>query len=102
MAGCPEEVDMRNGLRIVCAAVRAADGDLILGVRHYDEGMHAQIKQQKNPEKFYHRGDEDQGFIDNRGFFQSREEAFTIAFKAGQIMSMMSCPSSRLYSEGLY
>jgi hypothetical protein len=48
-----------------------------------------------------------QGFVDNKGNFLTREEAWTVAYDAGQIRYI--CPAqtkertgNRLYSENLY
>lgn len=97
-----------NGVqrRVVCAAIRAADGDLLLGVRHYSADMHKQIDQRYDGPKFSHRHDEDQGFVDQDGVFMSREEAYLIAKEAGQILRPEACGEGlkgpKLYSEGLY
>ena len=56
--------------RVVCAAIRAADGEVLLGIRHYSRDMHRQIEARKDGEKFLHRHDEDQGFVDQRGIFR--------------------------------
>lgn len=59
---------------IVCAANRRADG--LIGC--------------------------EQGFIDNRGAFHTREEAHVIAIKNGQRRYRCGGDETRLYSEGLY
>jgi hypothetical protein len=92
--------------RIVCAAIRAADGDVLLGVRHYSADMHKQIAARRDGAKFTHRHDEDQGFVDQHGVYLSREEAFTVATAAQQITRPRACGEGlngpKLYSEGLY
>lgn len=92
--------------RVVCAAIRAADGTVLLGVRHYSRDMHAQIAVRMDGQKFMHRHDEDQGFVDQRGVFMSREEAYKVAQAAGQIVYPEACGQGldgpKLYSEGLY
>ena len=92
--------------RVVCAAIRAADGSLLLGIRHYSEDMHRQIEQRADGHKFTHRHDEDQGFVDQHGVFMSREEAFNVAARAGQIKYPEHCGEGldglKLYPEGLY
>lgn len=92
--------------RIVCAAIRAADGDLLLGIRHYSPDMHRQIEARVDGAKFHHRLDEDQGFVDQFGKFMTREEAWSIAAAAGQIPYPDACGfglnGPKLYSEGLY
>lgn len=98
--------------RVVCAAIRAADGELLLGIRHYSEDMHQQIRMRIDGTKYKHRHDEDQGFVDQHGVWLSREEAFIVADAARQITSLGACGTglsqdgrtvvARLYSEGLY
>lgn len=92
--------------RVVCAAIRAADGEVLLGIRHYDRGMHRQIHCRMDGLKFIHRHDEDQGFVDQYGVFMIREEAFEVALKAGQLLYPDRCGQGldgmKLYSEGLY
>lgn len=94
--------------RVVCAAIRAADGDVLLGIRHYSGDMHDQIHARRftDGDKFLHRHDEDQGFVDQHGVFMSREEAYCVARDAGQILYPDKCGQGldgmKLYSEGLY
>lgn len=96
----------RTQRRVVCAAIRAADGDVLLGIRHYSMDMHRQIEARSDGKKFAHRHDENQGFIDQRGVYMSREEAFQVAEAAGQIYDREACGTGlngpKLYSEGLY
>lgn len=96
----------RSGRRVVCAAIRAADGSLLLGIRHYSRDMHAQIDARRDGEKFKQRHDEDQGFVDQHGVYMSREEAFGVASEARQIFDIDACgrglKGPQLYSEGLY
>jgi len=92
--------------RVVCAAIRAANGDLLLGIRHYSEDMHRQIHWRKDGERFEHRLDEDQGFVDQFGVWMGREEAYLVALGAGQIVRPEACGRGingpKLFSEGLY
>jgi hypothetical protein len=88
--------------RVVCAAIRAADGTILLCIRHYDMATHAQIASRLEGEKFKSLGDSYQGFVDQYGFFMSRKEAYKVALAAGQIIDMVACQNERLYSEGLY
>ena len=96
----------RSERRVVCAAIRAADGDLLLGIRHYSKDMHKQIDARHDGAKFKMRHDEDQGFVDKFGVFMSREEAYKVAEAAGQLRYPEACDDGldgkRLYSEGLY
>lgn len=96
---------------MVCAAIRANDGELLLGIRHYSADMHRQISQRSDGAKFVNRLDDDQGFIDQHGKFLSRQEAYELAFVNGQILHREACgrrfvddgePVGVLYSEALY
>ena len=93
--------------RVVCAAIRAADGELLVGIRHYSPDMRRQIEQRVDGAKFQHRLDDDQGFVDQWGEWLSREEACELAERNGQIVRPDQVPAAldgrrRLYSEGLY
>jgi hypothetical protein len=92
--------------RVVCAAIRAADGELLLGIRHYSADMHRQIEARRDGAKFKHRHDEDQGFVDQHGTWMDRHEAYYVATEAGQIMRGEACGHDlngpKLYSEGIY
>lgn len=92
--------------RVVCAAIRAADGEVLVGIRHYSPDMRRQIEQRRDGAKFKHRHDEDQGFVDQHGVFMSREEAFKLANKNTQIINPDGLGHGldgwKLYSEGLY
>lgn len=92
--------------RVVCAAIRAADGELLLGIRHYSRDMHRQIEARRDGEKFVRRHDEDQGFVDQYGQWLDRYEAYIVADAARQIAFPEHCGEGidgpKLYSEGLY
>jgi hypothetical protein len=92
--------------RVVCAAIRAADGTLLLGIRHYSADMNRQLVMRADAHKFEHRHDEDQGFVDQHGIFMDREEAYRVARDANQIVRPNACGDGlegpKLYSEGLY
>lgn len=98
----------RDERRVVCAAIRAADGSVLLGIRHYSRDMHKQIDARAHTDgkSFIRRMDEDQGFVDQYGVFMSREEAYKVAEASGQIRYPEACGNGlngpRLYSEGLY
>lgn len=82
--------------RIVCAAIRAADGSVLLGIRHYSADMVEQIKARTDGEKFWHRHDPDQGFVDQHGVYLDRTEAADVARESGQSDAFI------LFSEDLY
>lgn len=101
----------RTVRRVVCAAIRAEDGELLLGIRHYSPDMRRQIKQRKDGEKFNHRLDEDQGFVDQWGNWISRIDAYQIALATDRLTFPEACADrfdedgnavGCLYSEGLY
>ncbi|MEQ0775910.1 hypothetical protein ABLT15_26750 [Paraburkholderia tropica] len=84
--------------RIVCAANRKRfTGEVVLGLRHWDAFMQGVLETEGDPV--------DQGFIDNRGQFLSRIEAWAVAHAAGQIIRRVGGDDSNggtLYSENLY
>jgi hypothetical protein len=80
---------------IVCAAMRR-NGLIICGARHFDSIMRATIKAMGTD----HRGWE-QGFIDNKGAFLTRAEAWKIAIREGQIRRETGV-KNKLFSENLY
>lgn len=102
--------------RIVCAANYFPGAGIILGPRHWDETMHSayekmerehELRRVMNPEledfppghKFA------EGFIDKRGKWLTREEAWVIAEAAGQIIRRVggdTLNGGRLFSENLY
>ena len=92
--------------RVVCAALRAADGRLLLGIRHYSADMHAQIARRDDRLRFQNLLDDAQGFVDQNGIYMTREEAYRVADAAGQIVNHAACGvglnGPKLYSEGLY
>lgn len=90
---------------IVCAAIRHnKTGVIIASIRHFDDIMRNQIKQ-LNPTddkeiRIEWNGSE-QGFLTNKYRFVSRQEAWEIALKQGQIKRKVSS-EGKLYSENLY
>lgn len=83
--------------RIVCAANRKRfTGQIVLGIRHWDAFMN-HLDTEGDPV--------DQGFIDNKGNFLSRTEAWKVAEVAGQIIRRVGGDATNggtLYSENLY
>lgn len=92
--------------RVVCAAIRAEDGTLLLGIRHYSQDMYDQVAVRTDREKFKHRSGADQGFVDQHGVYMTREEAFSVAQQELQIVHTEACTFGsrgwKLFSEGLY
>lgn len=83
--------------RIVCAAIRQANGFVICGARHFDTIMREQIKHSKLD---WTRAE--QGFIDQRGMFLNREQALAVAAEADQIVRRCGGDDTELFSENLY
>lgn len=81
--------------RIVCAALRLGD-QIIAGPRHYDRIMHQQIAERIEWARA------EQGFLDQRGTFYNRWEAWLIADFAHQIINYLPDCDGTLYSEHLY
>lgn len=97
--------------RVVCSALRRIVIDqrisLIIGPRHHDETMRAQkmiIEAATNgyvSMMSWH--DAETGFIDQRGVFMTREEAWVVAEAAGQIVRTgPGFEGPKLFSENLY
>lgn len=88
-------------IRIVCSAMRNKDGLVVCSVRHYDSFIH-----QFNVKIDNLNNVREQGFVDNRFNYLTREEAWVVAFNAGQIIRRcggdMVDGVGRLYSENLY
>lgn len=76
----------RRHPRIICAALRARDGTLLLGLRHYSRDMTRQMEQRDDGGKFVSRTGEDQGFADQFGRYYTRREAWVIAQRTNQIL----------------
>lgn len=96
----------RSERRVVCAALRAADGQVLLGIRHYSADMHEQLAHRDDRNRFQHLHDPDQGFVDQHGVYMTREEAYAVAKASGQLRYPEACGEGldgpKLYSEGLY
>jgi hypothetical protein len=97
--------------RIVCAANAYLGFPFMLGIRHYDVHMCNAIvafKASCNITEAQWRAAKEagtQGFLDNRGNFLSRTEAWKVAEAAGQILRRVGGDDKdggTLYSENLY
>lgn len=75
------------------------DGLIVTGVRHYSPDMRALLSRIYGAG--YHARVKEQGFIDSRGQFLSREAAWKVAEENGQIRYEVSRPGT-LFSENLY
>ena len=103
----PEKyVQQRETNRIVVCAANMHGGVIVLAPRHFDATMHDQIS--KLEEGFAPTCSSfwEEGFIDQKGVFMDREEAYQVALAAGQInlhRPKSGNPDSPvLYSEDLY
>ena len=89
--------------RIVCAAMRdRKTGVVVASVRHWDEICNMYFN---GDEEKIMAFDDEQGFLDNRYNFLTREEAWHIALAANQIIRRVGgdeAKGGRLYSENLY
>lgn len=88
--------------RVVCAAMRNGPY-LVVGPRHFDMTMHAQLAILKRADPNLDKKWE-QGFIDQFGVFMDRTEAMVVAKASGQPINFTRNGSNPdvLYSEGLY
>jgi hypothetical protein len=93
---------------VVCAANRSRKtGRIVCGARHWDNTMRQQaIPNFSTPEAMAGLPEEwrdcEQGFIDQKGVFLTREEAWGVAEAAGQIKYPLGHSEGTLYSECLY
>ena len=85
--------------RIVCAALLNKDGRIVCGPRHFDQTMMVQIKDRPGVDSWR---DSNQGFIDQHGVFLTREEAWNITEKEGQVLRHVGSDIPCLFSENLY
>jgi len=72
-----------------------------MSARHFDLAMHSVCQKVFGDQPY---GQCEQGFIDQRGVFMDRKEAFLVARAAGQInvRREKSSPADTLFSEDLY
>lgn len=86
--------------RIVCAALCNERRQIICGVRHYDQIMAEQISISSRAGLSWYAAE--QGFVDQRGNFFNRQDAWKIAVAAGQIKYPTTQDNDKLFSEHLY
>ena len=86
--------------RIVSAANRSPEGLVVMCVRHGCDLFFGVVDQMFDENKCYL--DWEQGFVTNKYRFVSREEAWIIAEKQGQIIRDHDLCVGTLYSEHLY
>lgn len=87
---------------IVCAAMRdRKTGNVVCSVRHWDKLTHWLFDSPEEAREF----DDEQGFVDNKYHFLTRQEAWKVAEAAGQIKRRCggdTADGGTLYSENLY
>jgi hypothetical protein len=84
--------------RVVCAAIRVGD-QIICGARHYDGLMIQQIEGRNELGKWRSA---EQGFVDQRGKWLTREDAWVVAEREKQIINDPEWCAGSLHSEHLY
>lgn len=95
--------------RVVCAATRFKSRRtnvtiVIPSVRHWDYYTHAYLDELTNSDSTVWE-EESQGFLDNKGNYLTRTEAWKVAKAAGQIIHRCGGDDRNggtLYSENLY
>ena len=85
--------------QVVCAAIRNTNGRIICSARHYDGIMHSQILASSDD---WIKDDVEPGFIDQRGVFMTRQEAYILANDCKQIKHRVGNHNGELFSENLY
>lgn len=85
--------------RVVCAAVRLTNGIVIGSARHFDSVMDVTLSFLSSV-GISLTGD--CGFLNNKSEFMTREQAWVIAEKAGQIRKRLGQVPGILQSEDLY
>lgn len=90
--------------RIVSAAMKLADGRVIMCVRHGDMLFHKALGVELgSPAHFALVKHDVAGFVDCMGEFLTREEAWPVAMGAGQIIpAELGWQTGSLHSEHLY
>jgi hypothetical protein len=85
--------------RVVCAALKCkATGRIVLGLRHWDVFMHQNMSQ----ESVSTTANTEQGFVNQKGEFLTREEAWKVASDANQFINGRSQLPGFLFSEDIY
>lgn len=84
---------------IICAAMLMQDGIIVPGVRHFSPDMRKVLHKMYGDG--YHLRVIEQGFINAKGNFLNRKEAWIVAESTKQIKFNVSNPGT-LYSENLY
>ena len=89
---------------IICSAVRFK-GKVWMGHRHRDalDAMHNELSYAMNRKEMNEQEtDREQGFVTSQGRYVSREEAWKIAFLAGQVNDRLHRTPGYLYREDVW
>lgn len=93
---------------IICAAVKWTNPytglEITIGCIRHADGL-AQLNTVRNLGSVINKNDIEQGFLDHEGKFYSREDAYIIAKKCGQLSATTLAnkhASTELFSEDLY
>ena len=86
--------------RVICAACRKG-GVIICSPRHMDSVARRVIDQLEEDDPCWYTASE-QGFVDQFGNFLTRQEAWIVAERAGQIKNRCGGDGVKLFSENLY
>ena len=90
---------------IVCAALRYPGGLLVVGPRHFDKTMQAQLHRLRHSDAITSDMQPEQGFIDQHGVYINRRNAWIEAEKCEQIRKRVggdTINGGTLFSENLY
>lgn len=85
--------------KIICAANKLPNGVMLVGARHWDTIMRAQFRAMGGTNAPH--SEIQQGFIDQRGNFYTRNQALKLCIKNGQI-EKGKFSDTELFSEDLY
>lgn len=92
-------------LYVVCAAIRLKNGLIICGARHFDPIMVSVLESLYGDywdKELSEVDGSEQGFIDQRRNFLTRDEAWKMADSNGQIRYRCGGDKDTLFSENLY
>lgn len=90
------------GRRIIVAANLYSNGIVLVGLRHWDTLMQTQALCFRAQGLLPSDHEPQQGFLDNKGIFLTREQAWLVAENAGQIVRRVGGDGKELFTENLY
>jgi hypothetical protein len=99
-----KETKSRNesNRRVLVAANRYKNGIVLIGLRHWDEHMYAQANAYLAQGIFPKDEVPTQGFLDTKGRFLTRNQAWVLASNAQQITRVPGDKTGQLCSENIY